>query len=244
MKKFGFTLAEVLITLSIIGVVAVLVMPVLMSDTQKHQWVQGLKTNYYDIQQGFARMLADQDSNSLLDTELWTDYIGAREYDVSSGQNNGKNEHIKKEFSRYFDISKAVIDMPSKYNPKAINQEDWSDWSSVVKDKTLKFYLNNSAIMMIHFDVNTSDALYATSARPIGQLYIDVTGEKGPNIAGRDIFEFSFLEDGKLKPNGYDGAWSSTEGCTDDAIKNNLFIGNGGTVCTARVIEEGWQMKY
>ena len=39
MKKNGFTLAEVLITLAIIGVVATLTLPALMTNTQEQQWI-------------------------------------------------------------------------------------------------------------------------------------------------------------------------------------------------------------
>ena len=50
MKK-GFTLAEVLITLGIIGVVAALTMPTLMSNYRKHQTVTQLKKAYSEISQ-------------------------------------------------------------------------------------------------------------------------------------------------------------------------------------------------
>ncbi len=43
MKKNGFTLAEVLITLAIIGVVATLTLPALMTNTQEQQSKTGLK---------------------------------------------------------------------------------------------------------------------------------------------------------------------------------------------------------
>ena len=43
MKKNGFTLAEVLITLSIIGVVATMTLPALMANTQEQQAKTGLK---------------------------------------------------------------------------------------------------------------------------------------------------------------------------------------------------------
>ena len=43
MKKFGFTLAEVLITLAIIGVVAVLTLPALMNNVGEQQYTSGLK---------------------------------------------------------------------------------------------------------------------------------------------------------------------------------------------------------
>ena len=43
MKKNGFTLAEVLITLAIIGVVATMTLPALMNNTQEQQAITGLK---------------------------------------------------------------------------------------------------------------------------------------------------------------------------------------------------------
>ena len=43
MKKHGFTLAEVLITLSIIGVVATMTLPALMTNTAEQQAKTGLK---------------------------------------------------------------------------------------------------------------------------------------------------------------------------------------------------------
>lgn len=43
MKKYGFTLAEVLITLAIIGVVATMTLPALMSNTAEQQAKTGLK---------------------------------------------------------------------------------------------------------------------------------------------------------------------------------------------------------
>ena len=46
MKKFGFTLAEVLITLGIIGVVAAITMPTLIQNYQKSKTANQLKTVY------------------------------------------------------------------------------------------------------------------------------------------------------------------------------------------------------
>ncbi|MCQ2744514.1 MAG: type II secretion system GspH family protein [bacterium] len=43
MKRTGFTLAEVLITLAIIGVVATMTLPALMNNTQEQQAITGLK---------------------------------------------------------------------------------------------------------------------------------------------------------------------------------------------------------
>lgn len=45
-KEFGFTLAEVLITLAIIGIIATLTIPSLRYESNKQQWVSALAKNY------------------------------------------------------------------------------------------------------------------------------------------------------------------------------------------------------
>ena len=55
-RKKGFTLAETLITLSIIGVIAAVTVPTLMSNTNKAQYVTGLKKAYNQLQNA-VRML-------------------------------------------------------------------------------------------------------------------------------------------------------------------------------------------
>ena len=48
-NKKAFTLAEVLITLTIIGVIAAITIPNLMQKYTKHQYVVGLKKAYSEL---------------------------------------------------------------------------------------------------------------------------------------------------------------------------------------------------
>ena len=57
MKK-AFTLAEVLITLGVIGVVAAMTMPSLVANYQKKVWVNQLKKTVSVMNQAFQKMLA------------------------------------------------------------------------------------------------------------------------------------------------------------------------------------------
>ena len=52
----GFTLAEVLITLTIIGVVAAITIPSLIQNYQYRAWTAQLKKSYATLNQGFRRI--------------------------------------------------------------------------------------------------------------------------------------------------------------------------------------------
>ena len=58
MKRFAFTLAEVLITLGIIGVVAAITLPILVQNYQKHVTVNRLKTFYSAMAQAYQASTA------------------------------------------------------------------------------------------------------------------------------------------------------------------------------------------
>ena len=58
-KKFAFTMAEVLITLSVVGVVAVLTLPSVIQKQQEKITVNRLKSAYSIISQAFARTISE-----------------------------------------------------------------------------------------------------------------------------------------------------------------------------------------
>ena len=62
-KKFGFTLAEVLITLGIIGVVAAMTMPTLMSNTQGAQFKTAFKKELSTLNQAVLMQFAMDDTD-------------------------------------------------------------------------------------------------------------------------------------------------------------------------------------
>src|SRR5574344_1670122 len=70
-KSLAFTLAEVLIVLGIIGIVAALTIPTLMANVQKQQYVTALKKFYSTQTEGYARMLAEENVEKLEDTEAF-----------------------------------------------------------------------------------------------------------------------------------------------------------------------------
>ena len=66
-RLFGFTLAEVLITLGIIGIVAALTMPAVISDTRKTTTARKLHQAYNFLQQTFT--LAENEYGEMINWE-------------------------------------------------------------------------------------------------------------------------------------------------------------------------------
>lgn len=67
MKKFGFTLAEVLITLAIVGVVAAVTLPALDSNVEEQKRVVAVKKAYSALQNASMTILADSGKEILED---------------------------------------------------------------------------------------------------------------------------------------------------------------------------------
>ena len=67
----AFTLAEVLITLAIIGVVAALTLPTMIANHQKKVYVVQLQKAISTLEQGFKMMMADDAVDNLEYTSVF-----------------------------------------------------------------------------------------------------------------------------------------------------------------------------
>jgi len=249
-NKKGFTLAEVLITLGIIGIVAALTIPTLMANYQKVQEVAGLKKAYAEITEALKLMANDHGCpDNLACTGVFTvtdtSALGAEfkkylkvakdcgnTYDI----NDEQTKCMTDSYSMNFDGSGAKWDLNTILvgNYTFITADGFS--MSVSSDgHDCKF---NGA--------NNQQNLNLTKF--CGVITIDVTGLKGPNRVGRDIFQFpittgkgpAIYPDGGAEygPNG--GGWQAADGSAQYCTASQP----AGWGCAGRIMEEGWQMKY
>ena len=72
-RRFGFTLAEVLVTLGIIGVVSAMTVPSLMQNYQRQSYVAQLHKVYNESQQAAQMVLTDTNALDLKEAGLTTD---------------------------------------------------------------------------------------------------------------------------------------------------------------------------
>lgn len=229
-KLTAFTLAEVLITLTIIGVVAALTIPVLMENSAKQQYVVGLKKAYTTWNQAILLMAVDSGCPGNLSCFF------------DSADLNTMGDKISAYF-KPIKICKSGVSDDSCFTPTEATHFDGTSVSSVVVSSHYRFVTPDG----MTFGLLNSYAGCGTTAPRIcmGDLEIDVNGLKKPNAMGRDIFLFTIVNDNgpTLYPVGgpNNGYWKTNNFCN---------VGyNGGTstyapFCTGRIMEEGWQMNY
>ena len=217
MKKRGFTLAEVLITLSIVGVVAALTIPTFVANTRNKANASKLSTVITAVENAYTTMMADEGVSDLTET---TYYINISESKITDAMT---------ELSKFIKISSSKTD-----------------------EKKCICITKNGAELEFEFkdsEASETDAKNAgfASLASIGTLLINVDN-KSPlsNKDGRIKFKFHIGTNGLLHPAGgkaytlLDTSAKTWDQTGDYECKDGkVTIG-----CTARLIEEGFQVNY
>ena len=243
MKKLGFTLAEVLITLGIIGVVAALTIPSLIQNYQKHVWVNQLKKSVSVVENSFHLAMAQDEVENLMDTSLLKTLL------VNGDDDWYGTWHRFPEFvSKYKDYIKIIDTKADDTNFAQYKTLNGTEYNNVMN---YPIYLADGSILYLFIDPTGYSAV---NYDLIGSYYIDVNGLKGPNTFGRDLFEFLISPYGTVYPNyskpvrniyeknyGYDiyPADIVQQLCNPSGNAD----ANGGS-CAARIMEDGWKMNY
>jgi len=239
MRK-GFTLAEVLITLAIIGVVAAMTIPTLISNYQKKEYVARLQKAHSVLVNGFKLMLATEG----VDTIIQSNFANELE---TSGDNSVTGESlvqsIQNNLTKYFKIADACYGISE--NACSFYSTEYRELNGAEVGKLLGatyFSLTDGTVyVLMPFKHSHSFASY---------MYIDVNGAVGPNTFGRDMFAYYLVDKGThfdLMAMGPESMYNQTfeddptmcgvPGSTDISMAN-------GQGCAERIIKEGWKMNY
>ena len=213
--KHAFTLAEVLITLVIIGVIAALTVPALIQNTQKQEYVSALKKTYSTLSQVTQQIIAEEGSPK-----------------GESGWINLDIDEIYKLFKKHLNISKDCRDTSCRtYSVQYLGGGTSSFKGRLILNDGVLFSISDKFPNCNYMKNDTW--INAGSDYVCGFIRVDVNGEKGPNIHGRDLFMFVIKENG-LYPAGCD----DVNVCAD-----GVRAGNFGWGCTCKVLREG-AMNY
>ena len=216
--KFGFTLAEVLITLGIIGVVAAMTIPNLIQNIKDKETYTKLKATQ-SILTNAIRLAEDEYG----DMSGWNVKIDYSEDDA---------KEIAKVLKQYLKISLdcGTNDVNGYCTPaKRYIKLNGADHGQYHNNKL--YYkialLNGSSVWWS----SASQSSYKNYEK-VATFFIDVNGPKLPNQMGRDLFIFPY-EKGSLRPNGAPGH-SEADTCK---------LNNTGQSCSYFVLQNG-HMKY
>ena len=192
----AFTLAEVLITLGIIGVVAALTMPTLIQNYKDKVIVTRVNKTYSLLQQSF---LSAYNQNG--EPQLWglSDDVGG--YGSAAnlpGNTNWFNANFKNNVKVVKDCGNKTGCFANQ-NPLNINGVDWVPFSLDVAKHYYKFVTADGVAIAIknssfNCTKNWGSGVFAQSC---GHLIVDIDGSKGANTYGKDLFMFV------LTPRGY-----------------------------------------
>ena len=133
MKK-GFTLAEVLVTMGIVGLISVLTIPAIMKDYKNRVLVSSLEKTYSQLSDATKAIMAEEMAESLYKTRLATNN---RKCGTELTQRKDDNEETAKaRFDTYFKETAPLFDYYKNKNLlKTINAEGSIDevWERLLK---------------------------------------------------------------------------------------------------------------
>lgn len=222
-NQFGFTLAEVLITLAVIGIVAAMTIPTIFARVDHAKKISYLKKAHSVLNQ--AVKLSSDDNG---------DY-------ASWDRNISTDEYLKRYWAPYM---KIVVYCTSY---KVCNYESDSPWSRYSGNHDYTGFNVFSRIPVFTLD----GILYSISMQGginsepntaadydydyIGKngIFIDVNGPNPPNRFGNDVFMFVGNSDGSIMPLGYN--------LTDDKIDRDCSKSGKCLYCAEKLRRGGWK---
>lgn len=249
-KNVAFTLVELLITMSVIGVIAIIIFPILNS-YKSQQFAVATKNVYSHFNQVLQSIAIDNGTPGSLssffgDTQTAGDTISSYfkvmkncKMNVGQGCCVRFNDNHKGGAGTYYDRD---------------NQAAY--YKFVAVDGVAYVVESLSANCSYNRGFSASSSSSPIYNKTCGAVSIDVNGSLGPNILGRDV-HFFYITSNKtpmLYPaggfyqsnsntgtmaNGGSNYWNylgTTNGCSSS--------NTNGWLCTGRMIDKGWIIDY
>ena len=227
----GFTMAEVLITLGIIGIVAAMTLPSVINKHKRVESETRLKKAYTVLNQ--AVLSAQAKHGEMKDWPEWDD-----------GEEIIR-KYIAPEIKGAKIFPKGHVATAMCYeNKNPIQNIDESAYQYTWMDK---IHISNpftTKTASIKLQDGTCIGINGANAEGYNlRLFIDTNGSyRLPNKAGYDLFFFT-INGNQILPEGSDWALErlSSQSITGSC---NTKASRGGRVCAAKIIGDGWSIKY
>ena len=230
----AFTLAEVLVTLGIIGVVSAMTVPTLMQNYQRQSYITQLHKVYNEVQQGALRYMTDRNAINLMEAGL-------------------TNSAAMQEFLRdnFKIVSMGTTDSDMPWNNVSYKNLNGGSWTSGTWGCGPCAVLASGAWVCAD-NPKCYTYSYGGHTSWYGMFFVDINGKKGPNIIGRDTFLMELWSDGVLDLPKVSPACRTLGVCDGDsieAIRNTGTACEGSTTythqrCFANILNNNWEMNY
>lgn len=214
----GFTLAEVLITLGIIGVIAAITLPTLLQNNKEKARVTALKKQYSILNQVYQRIVFDKGT-----PDIWLK-------DCADGA--ACSEQFANEFKEHLNILKDCGFTQGCFKDVNIKNFDGTDYFNFdQRNDEYKILLSDGTSIMFYADIWGGF-----------NIKVDIDGFNGEQTLGKDIFLFSPNTDNNmtLEPYGVTYEDGYAKACLDVGITDGRA---NGYECSAWVIYNG-NMDY
>ena len=236
MKKQGYTLAEVLITIAVIGIVAALTLPTLNMNITRHQAGPLLAKAINNLEH----------TNKMILQQFNARHLG----EVADSLGVGLYPQIL--------LRAGVLDVEQTDNPEVLtfdNQPFLDTEGEAEEDVRSNWLLVNDGIAygndfingMEPTGTNAGAQVEGLSRKYFGTYYpllIDVNGSKGPNILGMDVFSVFVDWKGSVIPfGGREYAEYMDLGVLWQNDCNGNVTGNG-QACAGAIADNGYRVNY
>lgn len=237
MRK-GFTLSEVLITLGVVGIVAVLTIPGVMKNYQNRMYTAQLQKVYSQISDAVQAIMSDEHTDNFKETSA------AAATSCSDGNTRANcSQGVPYFFNKYF---------------KSVRKNCLADNSCVNSSSGFYKTISNASITgfsgygtYVYCIQLVSGAALCGFYNPSNHclsMTVDVNGLAQPNVIGRDVFSMDIHENGFVSDYS-SGCVMTSEGPSKGAAPSHCSTGTGTAFetaggCLRSVIESGWKMEY
>ena len=263
MKKLAFTLAEMLITLAIVGVVAAVTMPLVINSSQNQRNAAALAVAISDWENAMAAMMSADGATDLTETALYS-WMNEEQIDTDD-MNNEQAKKFTGEISKYLNVNSFFVGMDKFDDDSIVKWLNGEEYNTYYIDANEEYIVLTTpkgfayGVFIFHGSQPSPEKeeeiieAGGSLTRSIGNIRIDVNGKSKPNTFGRDIFFFRLSTDGMLYPyGGYDESmyvsqndertWkNSNEGPEGQCVD---FSTSYGVACTGRLVENNFKMDY
>lgn len=216
----AFTLAEVLITLGIIGVVAAMTIPNLIAKLDQNGKISKLRKAQSIINQAIKLSV-----NENGDYEGWDNTLRTKDY-------------VQTYLAPYMKIA-VWCDTAQKCGYKTANPWDSKVYSGFNIENRVPFITMDGILYSVitrgglsSGDKDT-DSQYDFSITSSSGVIVDINGPNKPNRFGNDLFMLVRTSNGSVMPLGYN--------LSDTAINNDCKKSNIRIYCAEKLRRNGWK---